>query len=220
MIRSRFPKILGKMKETLRDLPDPSVTLVGKKWQSPYLVLVACLLSLRTKDTTTLPASTRLFALAATPRAMLELTPRQIERAIFPVGFYRTKARTILEISRQIEAQHGGKVPDTLEGLLAFKGVGRKTANLVMVEGFGKPGICVDTHVHRITNRLGYVRTPTPEATEMALRQTLAPALWKDINWVLVLWGQNICRPVGPKCADCPVAVWCDHGRAKQAEGK
>jgi len=190
-------------------LPDPSVTLVGKRWKSPYLVLVSCLLSLRTKDETTLPAAERLFALAQTPESMLQLSFRAIERAIYPVGFYRTKAQRILDISRVLIKDHQGEVPGTMEELLSLKGVGPKTANLVLVEGFGKPGICVDTHVHRITNRFGYVRTRTPEQTETALRKKLPAMLWKDINWLLVLWGQNVCRPVSPKCSACPVSGKC-----------
>jgi endonuclease-3 len=164
---------------------------------------------LRTKDETTLPAAERLFALAQTPESMLQLSFRAIERAIYPVGFYRTKAQRILDISRVLIKDHQGEVPGTMEELLSLKGVGPKTANLVLVEGFGKPGICVDTHVHRITNRFGYVRTRTPEQTETALRKNLPPALWKDINWILVLWGQNVCRPVSPKCSACPVSGKC-----------
>ncbi len=209
MTAGQMGEVLAQLRKALRSLSAPSVTLVGKRWQSPYLVLVACLLSLRTKDETTLPAAERLFALAPAPERMLELSIRDIERAIYPVGFYRTKARRIMDISRSIIEDHQGKVPDTLEALLEFKGVGRKTANLVLVEGFGKPGICVDTHVHRITNRLGYLRTRTREATEMALRAKLPGKYWKDINWILVLWGQNICRPVSPKCSACAVRGMC-----------
>jgi len=202
-------QIIKELKMAVRKLPDPSVTLVGKRWKSPYLVLVSCLLSLRTKDETTLPAAERLFALAQTPGSMLQLSFRDIERAIYPVGFYRTKARRILDISRVLIKDYKGEVPGTMEELLSLKGVGPKTANLVLVEGFGKPGICVDTHVHRITNRFGYVRTRSPEETETALRKKLPPALWKDINWILVLWGQNVCRPVSPKCSACPVSGMC-----------
>ncbi|MBF0331626.1 MAG: endonuclease III [Candidatus Omnitrophica bacterium] len=209
MTNKEIVKVLAVLKKAVREFPDPSVTLVGKKWKSPYLVLVSCLLSLRTKDSTTLPASERLFALAETPAAMLKLSKAQIERAIYPVGFYHTKAGRILEISKVLINDFGGKVPDTLEALLTLKGVGRKTANLVLVEGFDKPGICVDTHVHRITNRWGYVITKTPEVTEAALRAKLPPALWKDINWMLVLWGQNVCAPVSPKCSICVIHKWC-----------
>jgi endonuclease-3 len=170
---------------------------------------VACLLSLRTQDKTTGPAAARLFALADTPHAMLELSARTIERAIYPVGFYRTKARVILGLSRDLLDRFDGGVPDDIDALLTLKGVGRKTANLVVTLGFDKPGICVDTHVHRISNRLGYVRTRTPDETEMALRAKLPPRYWIGYNDLLVTFGQNVCAPVSPKCSVCPVARLC-----------
>jgi len=172
-------------------------------------VLIACLLSLRTQDSTTGPASARLFALADTPKAMLALSPRTIERAIYPVGFYRTKARVIREISRDLLERFGGRVPDDIDALLTLGGVGRKTANLVVTMGYGKPGICVDTHVHRISNRLGYVRTRTPEETEMALRAKLPRRFWIDYNDLLVGFGQNVCTPISPHCSRCPVVAFC-----------
>ena len=175
----------------------------------PFRVLIACLLSLRTQDTTTGPAAARLFALADTPRAMLELSARRIERAIYPVGFYRTKARVILGVCRDLLDRFGGRVPDDIDALLTLKGVGRKTANLVVTMGFDKPGICVDTHVHRISNRLGYVRTRTPDETETALRAKLPPRYWIGYNDLLVTFGQNVCAPVSPKCSVCPVARLC-----------
>jgi endonuclease-3 len=177
--------------------------------RDPFRVLIACLLSLRTQDTTTGPAAERLFALADTPRAMLRRDARTIERAIFPVGFYRTKARVILGICRDLLARFGGRVPDDLDALLTLKGVGRKTANLVVTVGFGKPGICVDTHVHRISNRLGFVRTRTPEQTEMALRAKLPARYWIELNDLLVTHGQNVCRPLSPLCSRCPVRAAC-----------
>ncbi len=198
------------IRAAVKHLPDPSVTLVGKRWRSPYLVLISCLLSLRTKDSTTLPASERLFRLAHSPEAMLELTVLEIERAVFPVGFYHTKSRRILEISRDLLERFKGRVPDTLEELLTLKGVGRKTANLVLVEGFGKDGICVDTHVHRISNRFGFVTTGSPDETEQVLRKKLPVKFWKEYNALLVLWGQNVCRPVSPKCSECPVRKMCN----------
>jgi endonuclease III len=172
-------------------------------------VLIACLLSLRTKDETTGPAAARLFALAETPVTMLRLTPSQIERAIFPVGFYRTKARVILGVCRDLLGRFGGRVPDEIDALLTLKGVGRKTANLVVTQGFNKPGICVDIHVHRISNRLGYVRTRNPEKTEEALRASLPRRYWIGYNDLLVSFGQNICQPVSPKCSECPVSGSC-----------
>ena len=204
-------KIVELLKKALQGLPDPSVTLVGKRWKSAYLVLISCILSLRTKDTTTLPASERLFFLADNPYAMLKLTPKEIEKAIFPVGFYRTKAKTILGISRTLVDEFGAQVPADMDKLLSLKGVGRKTANLVLTEGFGIPAICVDTHVHRISNRLGYVKTRTPEETEQALRKKLPKEFWIDYNAMLVMWGQNVCKPISPLCSQCPINGYCAH---------
>jgi endonuclease-3 len=172
-------------------------------------VLIACILSLRTQDTTTGPASERLFAVADTPQTMLELTVRRIEKLIFPVGFYRTKARVILGICRDLLDRFHGRVPDEIDDLLTLKGVGRKTANLVVTMGYGKPGICVDTHVHRISNRLGYVKTKTPEETEMALRAKLPKRYWIGYNDLLVSFGQNVCAPISPRCSVCPVRTLC-----------
>jgi endonuclease III len=202
-------EVITCLREAEAAFPDPSVTLVGKKWRDPYLVLISCLLSLRTKDETTLPATERLFAVAATPAAMIKLSAARIEKLIYPVGFYRTKARTILSISQTLLDQFNGQVPDDLEVLLTFKGVGRKTANLVLTEGFGKPAICVDTHVHRISNRFGYVHTKTPEETEWALRKKLPQEYWIEYNSLLVVWGQNVCRPVSPRCSTCAVGMHC-----------
>ena len=185
------------------------LTLVAMENGDPFRVLVACILSLRTQDTTTGPAAARLFALADDPRAMLGLSAKAIESAIYPVGFYRTKARAILGICRDLIERFGGRVPDDLDALLTLGGVGRKTANLVITVGFNKPGICVDTHVHRISNRFGYVKTRTPEETETALRQTLPRRYWIGYNDLLVSFGQNVCNPVSPKCSTCPVRALC-----------
>jgi len=206
---SNIDHVIERLREGIRDWPDPSVTLVGKRWKSPFLVLISCILSLRTKDETTLPASERLFSLADSPETMLKLKIREIEKAIYPVGFYRTKAKTIHGICEDLLARFGGRVPDSIEDLLTLHGVGRKTANLVVTEGFGKPGICVDTHVHRISNRFGYVKTSSPEETEMALRKKLPKQYWIEYNTLLVIWGQNICRPVSPLCSRCAVANVC-----------
>lgn len=176
---------------------------------NPYKVLIACILSLRTKDEVTIPASERLFAVADIPEKMIGLSPKAIEKLIFPTGFYKTKAVTIINISQRLLDEFGGEVPNTMEALLSFKGVGRKTANLVLGLGFGLPAICVDTHVHRISNRFGYVHTKTPEETEMALRQKLPAKYWNIINTVLVLHGQQICKPIGARCDSCPVAKNC-----------
>lgn len=202
-------KVVHTLRRELKGLPDPSVTLVGKRWKSPYLVLISCILSLRTKDETTLPASERLFKLADTPQKMLKLKAAKIAKTIFPVGFYKTKSGRILQISRDIMTRFNGQVPDDLEDLLEFKGVGRKTANLVLTEGFKKPGVCVDTHVHRINNRFGYVHTKAPDETEMVLRQKLPKKYWMEYNSLLVMWGQNICKPISPLCSKCAVFPYC-----------
>jgi endonuclease III len=188
----------------------PAVTIVSQRDGDPYKVLVSCILSLRTQDRTTGPASERIFSLADTPEKMVGLTPEIIEKAIYPVGFYRTKAVQILDISRTLIDRFGGRVPDEIGELLRLKGVGRKTANLVVTLGFGKPGICVDTHVHRICNRWGYVATRTPEETEFALRKKLPKQYWLVINDLLVTFGQNQCVPISPKCSTCPLPHLCD----------
>lgn len=201
--------IITALRKAVRDLPDPSVTMVSKKWKSPFLVLISCLLSLRTKDETTIPAAQRLFQLADTPKKMIKLTTKKIEKAIYPVGFYKTKARNILGVCQRLIDEFDCKVPNDLDVLLTFKGVGRKTANLVLTEGFGELGICVDTHVHRISNRLGYVKTKDPIQTEMALRNKLPKKHWIEYNTLLVLWGQNVCRPISPMCSQCPITKHC-----------
>lgn len=202
-------EVIKRMRKQLEGFPDPSVTLVGKKWKSPFLVLISCLLSLRTKDQTTLPASERLFALAETPQAMVKLKEDVIRKAIFPVGFYKTKAKRIIGICRDLIDRFKGKVPGNMEDLLSLNGVGRKTANLVLTEGFGTPAICVDTHVHRISNRLGYLKTKAPHETEMELRKKLPLKFWIDYNALLVMWGQNICKPVSPLCSQCSIKLYC-----------
>jgi endonuclease-3 len=198
------------LRRAVRRWQEPIVGVVAKESQDPFRVLIACLLSLRTKDQTTAEASRRLFALASDPAGMLRLPLRQIQAAIYPVGFYRTKSRQIHAICRQLLAQHGGHVPDSIDALLELPGVGRKTANLVVTVGYGKPGICVDTHVHRISNRWGYVRTRDPEETEMALCRKLPARYWITYNDLLVPFGQNVCQPISPFCSRCPVIRYCD----------
>ena len=188
----------------------PIVTLMAETYGSPFRVLISCILSLRTQDATTAKASHRLFALADSPQSMIKLTAKRIEKAIFPVGFYRTKAKIIRQICAVLLRDYGGKVPDDIDELLKFKGVGRKTANLVVTLGYRKPGICVDTHVHRISNRWGYIQTATPEKTELALREKLPKQYWIEYNDLLVSFGQHLCRPVSPVCSRCPVSKYCD----------
>ena len=187
----------------------PVVSLMAQEERDPYRVLISTLLSLRTQDQTTAQASKRLFALADTPQAMLQLDLQTITQVIYPVGFYRTKAQQILAISQRLLDEFGGKVPDDMDILTTFHGVGRKTANLVLAEGYGIPAICVDTHVHRISNRWGYVKTKDPLATEMALRQKLPREYWIEYNPTLVALGQYLCKPTSPICSQCPVAPFC-----------
>lgn len=202
--------VLDALREELGEEDLPLVADMVKTDRDPYRILVSTLLSLRTKDEVTGAASDRLFALAATPAEMVRLPEDRIARTIFPVGFYRTKAKTVLRVSRDLLEIHGGQVPRTLEELLALKGVGRKTANLVITMAFGKPGICVDTHVHRISNRFGYVSTKTPDETERALREKLPRNAWTTYNTLLVAFGKKVCKPVSPLCSRCPVASSCD----------
>jgi endonuclease-3 len=188
----------------------PIVTLMAETYGSPFRVLISCILSLRTQDSTTAQASQRLFALAESPKSMLKLTAKKIEKTIYPVGFYRTKAKVIRAICAVLLRDYGGKVPDEIDELLKLKGVGRKTANLVVTLGYRKPGICVDTHVHRISNRWGYVHTKNPHETEVALREKLPKQYWIEYNDLLVSFGQHLCRPISPLCSQCPVDKYCD----------
>lgn len=201
--------VLSLLRKAIKAFPTPSVTLVAQQWDDPFLVLISCILSLRTQDQTTLPAAHRLFHLGRTPRQILKLSEAQIQKAIYPVGFYRTKSRTIKSICRKLVDEFRGCVPGDLETLLTFKGVGRKTANLVLSEGFHKPAICVDTHVHRISNRFGFVRTRDPHETETALRRKLPVKYWIEYNFLLVTWGQQVCRPISPWCSSCAVLKYC-----------
>ena len=198
------------LKREIRRWNEPVVGVVAKASRDPFQILISTVLSLRTKDQTTADASVRLFRLATTPRTMLGLSRRAIERAIYPVGFYRTKARHIQEICRDLLARYGGRVPDEIDELLTLKGVGRKTANLVVTLGYRKPGICVDIHVHRISNRWGYIRSTTPEQSEEALRRKLPRRYWIIYNDLLVPFGQNLCTPVSPHCSQCKLAGYCE----------
>ena len=180
-----------------------------EQFKDPYLVLIGCILSLRTNDKTTYPATLRMLDLAKTPEQMAKVKVEDLAQAIYPVGFYENKAKQIIELSRQIVEELDGKVPEEIEDLIKFNGVGRKTANLVLAKGFNKPAICVDVHVHRIFNRLGYVKTKTPEETEFALRKKLPKKHWIDINTLIVTHGQNVCKPQKPNCSACPIAAYC-----------
>ncbi len=188
----------------------PIVSGLAEKDSDPFQILISTLLSLRTKDEVTEVATQRLFALASSPSEMLKLSEDQIINAIYPVGFYRNKTKTILHVCRELIEKYNSRVPDTIEELLSLKGVGRKTANLVVTLGYQGKGICVDTHVHRISNRLGYVETKNPEETEFALRKKLPHQYWTIYNTIMVAFGRNICRPVSPLCSKCPVFDFCE----------
>ncbi len=187
----------------------PSVSEVARNNHDPWRVLVSTMISLRTKDDVTLRAARALLRRAPTPRALAALPEATIASTIYPAGFYRTKAKNLRAAARLLLDAHAGKVPSEMGELLALPGVGRKTANLVRNLGFGLPGICVDTHVHRISNRLGWVSTRTPEQTEMALREILPRRYWIGINELFVRYGQEVCAPLSPRCSTCPVVKRC-----------
>ena len=202
---------IDKIVKILKEAKQPQSEFVKlmDSFKDPYLVLIACILSLRTNDKTTYPATLRMLKLGRTPKDFAHCDVKELEKAIYPVGFYTNKAKQIVELSKELVEKYNCKVPDEIEELCKFKGVGRKTANLVLSEGFNKPAICVDVHVHRIFNRLGYIKTKTPEETEFALREKLPQKHWIDINSLLVTHGQNVCKPLKPKCEICPIANYC-----------
>lgn len=191
--------------------PQSDFVKLMDSFKDPYLVLIACILSLRTNDRTTYPATLRMLKLAKTPYEMMKVSVEDLEKAIYPVGFYKNKAGQIIELSKKLVEEYDGKVPCDIEELCKFKGVGRKTANLVLSEGFNEPAICVDVHVHRIFNRLGYLKTKTPEETEFELRKKLPKKYWIPINSLLVTHGQNVCKPIKPNCALCPIREYCKY---------
>lgn len=205
----RIDLLIQKLELSAGTAEIPIVTQLAETRHDPFLILISTVLSLRTKDDVTAAATERLFRLASTPEEMLERSEEEISKVIYPVGFYRNKARQIHAICRVLIERYSSRVPDSLEDLLDLQGVGRKTANLVLSLGYGKDAICVDTHVHRISNRLGLVGTKTPEQTEMALQNVLPRHYWSRYNTLLVSFGQRICRPLSPLCSQCPLAELC-----------
>lgn len=205
---NKIKKTLRLIEKQVRTFKVPSVTQVSKR-NVPYQVLISCILSLRTKDKTTIEAANRLFKVADNPKSMLKLSQRRLQKLIYPVGFYRNKTKVILGLSRRILEDFSGKVPKTLKELLSLNGVGRKTANLVLGLAYNIPAICVDTHVNRISNRLGWVETKTPEKSEYALEEIIPRKEWIDLNTTLVTFGQNICVPVSPFCSKCYAYKYC-----------
>lgn len=214
MTTQTLEKVLKILRKAITQWKVPAVGVIADEAAQtekdrPFETLVSTILSLRTKDKVTDAASRRILAKAPTPQAMLRLPAKEIEKLIYPVCFYRNKAVSLLKTCKILIDQHGGRVPITMEELLALPGVGRKTANLVLTLGHDQYGICVDTHVHRITNLFGYVKTKTPDETEFALRKKLPKKHWKTYNDLLVTFGQNLCVPVSPWCSKCPVERYC-----------
>lgn len=209
---NKSQKNIDKIIQALKDanLPQRDFVKMMETFHDPFKVLICCILSLRTNDLTTYPCSLRMLEIGTKPEDFLNVDVETLAKAIYPVGFYKNKAQQILDISRDLVINYDSKVPASIDELVKFKGVGRKTANLVMAKGFDIPAICVDVHVHRISNRLGWVKTKTPEETEMALRKLLPEKYWLDINTILVTFGQNLCRPTKPMCEKCPVAEFCE----------
>lgn len=207
MVMINIDLIIQKLKEAKQ--PQSDFVKLMDSFSDPFLVLISCILSLRTNDKTTYPATLRMLELGKTPKDFAKIDVEKLEKAIFPVGFYKNKAEQIIELSKILVEKYDSKVPDTIEELIKFRGVGRKTANLVLARGFNKPAICVDVHVHRIFNRLGYIKTKTPEETEFALRKKLPQKFWIEINTLFVTHGQNVCKPIKPMCAICPIERFC-----------
>jgi endonuclease-3 len=202
--------IISLIEEDIKKKELPVVSRLASERRDPFKILISTLLSLRTKDEVTASATERLFAVANTPAEMEKLSEEKIQKAIYPVGFYRNKAKTILNVCATLINRFDARVPENIEELLAIRGVGRKTANLVVALGYNKPAICVDVHVHRISNRLGYVHTKTPEETEAALRKKLPVQYWIKYNTLMVSFGRNTCRPVSPLCSLCSVSTYCE----------
>ncbi len=210
MTTEEFLKVMEILEKEFNKWNAPVVSLMAKREKkTPYQILISTLISARTKDEITSEASKRLFKLADNPYDMVKLSEEEIAKAIYPAGFYKTKAKAIKELSKTLIEKYNGKVPDTLEELLKLRGVGRKTANLVLALAFKKPAICVDTHVHRITNRLCFVKTKTPEETEFELMKKVPIEYWNKINDLFVAFGQTICKPISPKCDICPIKEYC-----------
>jgi endonuclease-3 len=210
MRNDHIATVIHLLRDELEKGKYPTVTDLAVRARNPFHILISTLLSLRTKDEVTEVATEKLLQLAATPEEMLQLTEDEIIAAIYPVGFYRNKAETIIRISGELVDNYESRVPDTIDELLKLKGVGRKTANLVVALGYKKEGICVDTHVHRISNRLGYVKTTKAEETEFALRDKLPKKYWIEFNTLMVAFGRKLCRPISPICSGCPISLYCE----------
>jgi len=210
-------EVLDRIENSIKGFTIPVVTYFKNVSGSPFQILISTILSLRTKDDVTKEASIRLFALGKTPKEMLKLSPEIIRKAIYPVGFYKNKTKSIIEISKILLEKYNGSVPNEMDNLLSLPGVGRKTANLVLTEAFDIPAMCVDVHVHRISNRFGYINTKDPLESEFALRKRLPTRHWNKYNLLLVTFGQNICKPISPFCSKCPIADVCPKKGVKKS---
>ncbi|MGM0606972.1 MAG: endonuclease III domain-containing protein [Candidatus Muiribacteriota bacterium] len=211
---NKIDSIITILKKETKYFKIPSVTMLSKLNISPFHILISTLLSLRTRDETTLEVSEKLFRVAQNPDELLDIPDNKLEKIIYKTGFYRNKAKTLKHVCRELNTRFSGRVPDTLQNLLSIKGIGRKTANLVLIKGFNKYGICVDTHVHRICNRIGLVKTKNADKTELELRKILPEKYWKEINDLMVKYGQNICKPVNPICKECRI-IECNYNKSK-----
>ncbi len=209
-LQEKIVRIIQLLKEATKDMPPTLTTsLIREYGRDPFIILISCLLSLRAKDTATYPVSKKLFERVRTPEELLKMPVRELEELLYPLGFYRKKAQTVRSVCQELITRFKGKVPQTEEELLSLKGVGRKTAQLVLGSAFKVPTICVDTHVHRIANRLGWIQTTHPDETERELKRLIPQEYWLDINTYLVMWGQNICVPISPKCSQCVLSPLC-----------
>ncbi|MDW8033258.1 MAG: endonuclease III [Aquificaceae bacterium] len=211
MKREDLPRVLEIMRREFPKWHAPIVKLIAQKRRDPLSALLCALLSTRTRDETTAEVCKRFLQEVSSPEDILEMSLEKLQELIYPVGFYKNKAKHLKELARQLVEEFGGVVPDRLEELLKLKGVGRKVANIVLSEGFGKPAIAVDVHVHRVSNRWGLLKTKTPEETERALMDILPQEYWRDYNRLLVAFGQTICKPLKPRCGECPLKEWCDY---------
>lgn len=217
-MHERVENIFNELSKAYKNMREPSVTHIAKLCKNdPFKVLISTIISLRTKDEITKKASLKLFKAACNCKEISELSCIEIEKLIYPAAFYRKKSCIIKEIAIKIDNEYGGKVPDNLDKLLELKGVGRKTATLVMIEGFQKDEVCVDTHVHRIVNRLGIVHTKTPEITEKQLKEVVPQKYWIKLNEMLVAFGQNVCKPISPYCSTCTISKYCDKINVKRS---
>ena len=211
-------EVIVALRKNTKKFTPPLIDLLIKEFgHNPFIILIGCLLSLRAKDITTIHVCRSLFKIAKTPEQLLAIPRENLEDLLFPIGFYKNKSKTLQHVCQVIIEQFGGKVPQTEEELLSIKGVGRKTATLVLGLAFGVPAICVDTHVHRISNRLGFIKTKTPVETEAALKELLPKEYWIEWNKLIVMWGQNVCVPISPFCSLCAIRPYCKRVGVKKS---